>query len=154
MSILAVWSLSAVMNGNFAPCVSHAKLDGRRKFGWRRPRCNICKAAHSNDFAGFTVPTPLSRPGISSSRIHLGRHRAYVLHIVQRNEATSAFFNAKGRRLMAWNLLFTSDIGLLSLFTIVFILGMAVYLIRYASKHSHDEEKEAQAANIHLPGAR
>ena len=55
---------------------------------------------------------------------------------------------------MAWNLLFTSDIGLLSLFTIVFILGMAVYLIRYASKHSPDEEKEAQAANIHLPGAR
>ena len=50
---------------------------------------------------------------------------------------------------MAWNLLFTSDIGLLSLFTIVFILGMAVYLIRYASK-----EKEGQAANIHLPGAR
>jgi hypothetical protein len=42
---------------------------------------------------------------------------------------------------MAWDLLFTSDIGLLSLFTIVFILGMGVYLVRYASKHIHDEEK-------------
>lgn len=29
---------------------------------------------------------------------------------------------------MAWELLLTSDIGLLSLFTIVFILGMALYL--------------------------
>lgn len=31
---------------------------------------------------------------------------------------------------MAWNLLFTSDIGLLSLFTIGFILVMGVYIGR------------------------
>ena len=43
---------------------------------------------------------------------------------------------------MAWNLLFTSDIGLLSLFTIVFILGMAAYIGRYALKHMRDEEKK------------
>lgn len=48
---------------------------------------------------------------------------------------------------MAWDLLLTSDIGLLSLFTIVFILGMAVYIARYASQHIKDEERN-------LPGAR
>lgn len=40
---------------------------------------------------------------------------------------------------MAWELLFTSDIGLLSLFTIVFILGMAWYLGVYVKKHMKDE---------------
>lgn len=43
---------------------------------------------------------------------------------------------------MAWNLLFTSDIGLLSLFTIVFILLMAVFIAVYAMKHAKDEEKK------------
>ncbi|WP_415035700.1 DUF3149 domain-containing protein [Azonexus sp.] len=42
----------------------------------------------------------------------------------------------------AWNLLLTSDIGLLSLFTIGFILVMGVYIGRYASKKI-DEEKAA-----------
>ncbi len=41
---------------------------------------------------------------------------------------------------MAWELLFTSDIGLLSLFTIVFILGMAWFIGVYVSKHMKDEE--------------
>lgn len=41
---------------------------------------------------------------------------------------------------MAWDLLFTSDIGLLSLFTIAFILVMAVYIARYAAKHVKEEE--------------
>ncbi len=36
---------------------------------------------------------------------------------------------------MAWDLLFTSDIGLLSLFTIAFILVMGVYIGRYAMQH-------------------
>lgn len=44
---------------------------------------------------------------------------------------------------MAWDLLFTSDIGLLSLFTIVFILGMGVYIGRYASRHIQEESKIA-----------
>lgn len=35
---------------------------------------------------------------------------------------------------MAWELLFTSDIGLLSTFTIVFVLGMGVFFSRYFSK--------------------
>jgi len=42
---------------------------------------------------------------------------------------------------MAWNLLFTSDIGLFSLFTIAFIILMAVYIVRYAAKHAKEEEK-------------
>lgn len=41
--------------------------------------------------------------------------------------------------------LFTSDVGLLSLGTIAFILGMAVYFIRYFSKHmAEDEAREKQ----------
>lgn len=40
---------------------------------------------------------------------------------------------------MAWDLLFTSDIGLLSLFTIAFILVMGAYIGRYVVKHMKDE---------------
>lgn len=54
---------------------------------------------------------------------------------------------------MAWNLLFTSDIGLLSLFTIAFILVMAAYIGRYASKHIKDEER-TQGGVGPAPGAR
>lgn len=42
---------------------------------------------------------------------------------------------------MAWELLFTSDIGLLSLFTIAFILVMGWYIAGYVSKHMKDEER-------------
>jgi hypothetical protein len=39
------------------------------------------------------------------------------------------------------NLLFTNPIGLLSLFTIVFIIGMAIYLVSwYKRKMSEPEE--------------
>jgi uncharacterized lipoprotein YehR (DUF1307 family) len=54
---------------------------------------------------------------------------------------------------MAWDLLFTSDIGLLSLFTIVFILVMAVYIARYAAKHIKDEENSKRLSG-NLPGMR
>jgi len=47
---------------------------------------------------------------------------------------------------MAWNLLFTSDIGLLSLFTIAFILVMGVYIGRYAVQHMKSDAK-AQGAS-------
>ncbi|WP_374328428.1 DUF3149 domain-containing protein [Azonexus sp.] len=40
---------------------------------------------------------------------------------------------------MAWNLLFTSDIGLLSLFTILFIIVMAIYIGIYAAKQANKE---------------
>lgn len=43
---------------------------------------------------------------------------------------------------MAWELLFTSDIGLLSLLTIGFILVMAVYILRYVSQHMKSESRE------------
>lgn len=42
---------------------------------------------------------------------------------------------------MAWNLLFTSDIGLLSLATILFILVMAAYIGRYAVRKMNEEMK-------------
>ena len=45
---------------------------------------------------------------------------------------------------MAWNLLFSSDIGLLSLFTILFISGMAIYLWRYARRNMIADEKRAK----------
>jgi hypothetical protein len=41
---------------------------------------------------------------------------------------------------MAWELLFTSDIGILSLITIGFILVMAVYIWRYAVRHAKQDE--------------
>lgn len=48
---------------------------------------------------------------------------------------------------MAWELLFTSDIGLLSLFTIVFILGMAWFIGRYAQRHMRDESRNTSSAS-------
>ena len=48
-----------------------------------------------------------------------------------------------GRPIMAWQLLFTSDIGLLSLFTILFILVMAAYIGRYAIKHMQEDARQA-----------
>lgn len=43
---------------------------------------------------------------------------------------------------MAWQLLLTSDIGLMSLFVIVFILGMSVWFARYFSKKMREEESQ------------
>ncbi len=51
--------------------------------------------------------------------------------------------------IMAWELLLTSDIGLLSLFTIGFILVMAVYLARYASRHIKDEQSGKNLPRAH-----
>lgn len=47
---------------------------------------------------------------------------------------------------MAWNLLFNSDIGLLSLFTILFIVGMAIFIYVYVQRHMADEEKVAKTS--------
>ncbi|WP_265942348.1 DUF3149 domain-containing protein [Dechloromonas sp. A34] len=47
---------------------------------------------------------------------------------------------------MAWDLLFTSDIGLLSLLTIGFILVMAVYILRYVAQHAKADAKENLAS--------
>ena len=44
---------------------------------------------------------------------------------------------------MAWELLITSDIGLFSLFVIVFILGMAVWFARFFSRKMHEDEERA-----------
>lgn len=44
---------------------------------------------------------------------------------------------------MAWELLFTSDIGLLSLFVIVFTIGMSLGYARYFKKKM-DEKPEDQ----------
>ena len=40
---------------------------------------------------------------------------------------------------MAWELLFTSDIGLLSLATILFMIVMVIYIGRYAVRHMNEE---------------
>lgn len=40
---------------------------------------------------------------------------------------------------MAWKELFSTDIGLLSVFTIGFILAMAVFFIRYFSKKAEED---------------
>ena len=41
---------------------------------------------------------------------------------------------------MAWKMLLTSDIGLFSLFVIVFVLGMAVWFGRYFSRKMREDE--------------
>lgn len=44
---------------------------------------------------------------------------------------------------MAWNELFSTDIGLLSLFTISFVLVIAAYIYRFAKRHiAEDEQRE------------
>lgn len=48
---------------------------------------------------------------------------------------------------MAWNLLLTSDIGLLSLFTILFMVAMAVYIFYFVKRHVATEDKTGIAAN-------
>lgn len=45
---------------------------------------------------------------------------------------------------MAWSELFGSDIGLLSLFTIGFVVVMAGYLYRFAARHIAEDEKKAR----------
>ncbi len=45
---------------------------------------------------------------------------------------------------MAWQELFTTDIGLLSVFTIAFIVAMAGYLYRFAKRHIAEDEKHAR----------
>jgi hypothetical protein len=45
---------------------------------------------------------------------------------------------------MALKELFTTDIGLLSVFTIGFILVMGVYLYGYAKKHMDDDARNAK----------
>lgn len=44
---------------------------------------------------------------------------------------------------MAWKMLFESDIGLSSLATIVFMLGMGVYFLNYFSKKMDQDEKSS-----------
>lgn len=50
--------------------------------------------------------------------------------------------------IIAWELLFTSDIGLLSLFTILFMIVMAVYIARHAFKHMKEESAKAVSSGI------
>ncbi len=52
---------------------------------------------------------------------------------------------------MAWNLLFTSDIGLASLIGILFIIGMAVWFSRFYSKKMHEEEAQMKIGKSGQP---
>ena len=47
---------------------------------------------------------------------------------------------------MAWQLLFSSDIGLASLFVIVFVVGMAIWFSRYFKRKMAEDEKKAAAS--------
>ncbi|HSJ80530.1 MAG TPA: DUF3149 domain-containing protein [Thiobacillus sp.] len=42
---------------------------------------------------------------------------------------------------VVFNLLFTNPIGLLSLFTIVFIIGMAIYLVIWYKRKMNEPEE-------------
>lgn len=53
---------------------------------------------------------------------------------------------------MAWELLFTSDIGLFSLAVIVFIVGMAVFYARFFTrKMEEDQRQDKQQAGTRSP---
>lgn len=45
---------------------------------------------------------------------------------------------------MAWELLFTSDIGLLSLFTILFVIAISIFFARYFSRMAEEDGRRAQ----------
>lgn len=47
---------------------------------------------------------------------------------------------------MAWQLLFTSDTGLFSLFVIAFVVAMAVWFSRYFKRKMAEDEKKAAAS--------
>jgi hypothetical protein len=42
--------------------------------------------------------------------------------------------------------LFTSDVGLMSVIGIAFMLGMAVFFVRFFLRHMHEDEKAAAAS--------
>lgn len=48
---------------------------------------------------------------------------------------------------MAWTELFTTDIGLLSLFTIGFCLVMVVYIFGFVKQHMAEDAKLASGSN-------
>jgi hypothetical protein len=41
--------------------------------------------------------------------------------------------------------LFTSDVGLMSISGIVFMLGMGVFFVRYFLRHMHEDEARAKS---------
>lgn len=43
---------------------------------------------------------------------------------------------------MVWNLLFGSDIGLMSLFTIAFVIGMGAFFVALFMKKMREDEKK------------
>lgn len=45
---------------------------------------------------------------------------------------------------MAWELLFKSDIGLLSLFTILFVIVMSIYFPRYFARKAAEDAQRAE----------
>lgn len=52
---------------------------------------------------------------------------------------------------MAWNLLMTSDIGLLSLFTILFVIGMGFFFYNFFQTNAAADALRAQGKE---PGGR
>jgi hypothetical protein len=45
---------------------------------------------------------------------------------------------------MAWQLLFSSDMGLMSLFVIVFVIVMAAFLYSFAKKRMAEDARQAK----------
>lgn len=44
---------------------------------------------------------------------------------------------------MAWQLLFSSDFGLMSVFVIAFVIVMAFFMINFVKKHAEEDAKNA-----------
>jgi hypothetical protein len=43
--------------------------------------------------------------------------------------------------------LFTSDVGLMSIAGIAFMIGMGVFYVRYFLRHMHEDEQRAKSAS-------
>jgi hypothetical protein len=64
------------------------------------------------------------------------------IHGQRQSSAGLRGFTRYGRTIMAWNILLTTDIGLLSLFTILFMVGMAVFIYFYVMRRVKDVEAQ------------
>jgi hypothetical protein len=65
-----------------------------------------------------------------------------LLSALTANKITLLLTGSEKENVMAWDLLFKSDIGLLSLFTIVFIIGMANYLFFFVRNRMREEGQQ------------
>jgi hypothetical protein len=87
-------------------------------------------------------------PNMMLKALHLvGQPGTALATVMVRHDQPGYQAQRKTENVMAWDLLLTSDIGLMSLFTILFMVAMAAYLYRYAVKHAAEDAKHSDVGN-------